>query len=226
LGLALGGDGTYLETVRLLNGHKVPIIGVNLGSLGFLTVVPRDDLYAHLMMALEQRLEMRPRSMLDVRVKAGSKTLKNFVALNDVVLERGSRSHLIYFGLSAERQDICDVKADGVIIASPTGSTAYNLAAGGPILHPETRAFVITPICPHSLTNRPMIFPDSKTLHLRLRSGRQTASLTIDGQSCLEVDERHEILIQRARQDHYVLRPKEHNYFKLLADKLKFAQRA
>ncbi len=117
-------------------------------------------------------------------------------------------------------------KADGIIIASPTGSTAYNLAAGGPILHPEVSAFVVTPICAHSLTNRPIIFPDDQTLCIKLKEGSQTATLTIDGQRCGELTDKHQIIINRCKSHHYILRTPTHNYFSLLTEKLRFGERS
>ncbi|MCB0385926.1 MAG: NAD(+)/NADH kinase, partial [Bdellovibrionales bacterium] len=149
--LVLGGDGTYLEAVRFLEGRKIPILGVNMGSLGFLTETRLDDLYPVLELALAGKMEMRPRAMIQVKVKRKGKTRVECTALNDVVIERGGGNHMITLSAFCEKLHVCDYKADGLIIAAPTGSTAYNLAAGGPILHPEVKSFVVTPICPHSL---------------------------------------------------------------------------
>lgn len=222
--VVLGGDGTYLEAVRMLEGSKVPILGVNMGSLGFLTENRIEDLYPTLNMTLSGKMQACPRSMLRVRVKNG-KTTKEFLALNDVVIERGARSHLIDLEVFSENDFVCNVKSDGLIISSPTGSTAYNLAAGGPILHPEVSAIVVTPICPHSLTNRPLIFPDDRQLCFQLKPGRQTASLTIDGLNCGDINDKKHVSIHRAKQDHYVLKKPSHNYFTLLTEKLRFGER-
>lgn len=222
--VVLGGDGTYLEAVRMLEGTKVPILGVNMGSLGFLTENRIENLYPALEMTLNGKMEACPRSMLKVRVKNG-KTSKEFLALNDVVIERGARSHLIDLEVFSEKNFVCNVKSDGLIISSPTGSTAYNLAAGGPILHPEVDAVVVTPICPHSLTNRPLIFPDDRQLCFQLKPGKQTASLTIDGLSCGDINDKKHVSIERAKQDHYVLKKPSHNYFTLLTEKLRFGER-
>lgn len=223
--IVLGGDGTYLEAVRILKGKKVPILGVNLGSLGFLTETPVEELYSSLNLTLDGKMEMRPRSLIRVRVQHKSRKPKEYMALNDVVIERGARSHLIYMEIHSDRQKVCNVKADGIIIASPTGSTAYNLAAQGPILHPEVSAFVVTPICPHSLTNRPIIFPDRCNLCFTLVSGPQTASLTIDGANCGELTDKHCVSVERSPSDHFVLKKPSHNYFDLLNNKLKFGVR-
>ena len=223
--VVLGGDGTYLEAVRLLGGKKVPILGINLGSLGFLTETRVDDLYTALQLVLDNKLEMRPRSMLEVTVTRDGKQRFISTALNDVVIERGSRSHLINMGIYSERHLVSHLKADGMIIATPTGSTAYNLAAHGPILHPEVPAVVVTPICPHALTSRPMIFPDNQQLCFRLNDPKQKAFLTVDGQYRLEIKSTDDVLVSKASCDHFVLREPSHNYFDLLREKLKFGQR-
>ncbi|MCB0411319.1 MAG: NAD(+)/NADH kinase [Bdellovibrionales bacterium] len=225
LALVLGGDGTYLEAVRLLKGQMTPILGINLGSLGFLTVHREEDWLKYLKAALCGKLESRPRSMLKISLKSGSKTLSQWSALNDVVIERGPDSHLIGISIYVGKQLINPVKSDGLIISTPTGSTAYNLAAGGPILHPESRSFVVTPICPHSLTSRPTILPDDQTLRFQLTEKSKRAFLTIDGQKYGEITPRNVVVIERADTDHFVLRDPHHNYFELLREKLKFGER-
>lgn len=222
--IVLGGDGTYLEAVRMLDGHKAPILGINLGSLGFLTENPIDELFKVLEMTLNSSMEMRPRSLLKVILKKDSKKIKEFTALNDIVLERGSRSQLINLQMLCDKMLVSEVKADGVIVSSPTGSTAYNLAAGGPILHPEAESYVVTPICPHSLTNRPIIFPDNKKLILKLFSTNK-ASLTVDGRFAYDLTDKHQVIIEKSSHIHYVLKKPSHNYFDLLNSKLKFGQR-
>jgi NAD+ kinase len=224
--VVLGGDGTYLEAVRILQGHRIPIVGVNLGSLGFLTVNRAEDLYKVLEKTLSGRMEIRPRSMLKVTLKRRGRKFKEWTALNDVVIERGSFSHLINISLYSDGQLISPIKADGLIVASPTGSTAYNLAAGGPILHPESKTVVVTPICPHSLTSRPTILPDDKELVFKLNDKPLKAFLTIDGQKYGEISAQDEVTIVRSGHDHFVLRSPEYNYFNLLREKLRFGERA
>lgn len=224
--VVLGGDGTYLEAVRLLQDAPVPILGVNLGSLGFLTVVRAEEVYHTLEMTLSGKMEQRPRSLIHVDVRRGGKSRQTLTALNDVVVERGPFSQLLSLNIYVDRQLTSPVKADGLIVASPTGSTAYNLAAGGPILHPEVSALVVTPICPHSLTNRPLIVSDRNELLFRLAGKKQKAFLSVDGRKAAELASNDEILIQRAHHDHYVLRKPTDNYFSLLREKLKFGDRA
>lgn len=224
--VVLGGDGTYLEAVRILKGRSIPILGVNMGSLGFLTQVKLEELYDTVKYTLDGKMEMRPRTLLSLSVQRKGKTLKQMTALNDIVVERGPWSHLLHLGLFDDKQVICEIKADGVIAASPTGSTAYNLAAGGPILHPEVDALVVTPICPHALTNRPIVFPAQMDLIIRLLTPKKQAILTVDGQHGLEIEYGDEIVIRKSRHLHYVLRRPTHNYFNLLKEKLKFGERA
>lgn len=223
--VVLGGDGTYLEAVRYLEGRKIPILGVNMGSLGFLTETRLEDLYQTLELALTGKMEMRPRAMIQVKVKRKGKVRIEHTALNDVVIERGG-NHMITLSAFCEKQHVCDYKADGLIIAAPTGSTAYNLAAGGPILHPEVKSFVVTPICPHSLTNRPILFPENKTLIFKVKKGLSEAALTVDGQQVTKVTGDDEISIKLDPNEHFVLRRPSHNYFDLLREKLNFGTRA
>lgn len=225
LALVLGGDGTYLEAVRLIKGTRIPILGVNLGALGFLTFAPKEELYQVLTDTLAGKLELRPRAMLDIQLRRKGRIVGKFTALNDLSLERGATSHLISISIFSNKYLVNEVKADGLVVASPTGSTAYNLAAGGPILHPQTRAIVATPICPHSLTHRSIILPDTRDLVFRLESKNRRARLTVDGQNCGDVHPQDEVVVRRSKTDHYVLRPKDHNYFDLLRTKLKFGER-
>lgn len=224
--IVLGGDGTYLQAVRMLAGEKAPILGINMGSLGFLTETRKEDLYSAVTLTLDNKMEKRPRAMLDIKVLRDNKILSASTALNDVVIERGPFSQLINIAIHSENHLVGEVKADGILVATPTGSTAYNLAAGGPILHPYVRSFVVTPICPHSLTHRPIIFPDDQTLTFRLLNEKQRAFLTIDGQLGGDLKAGDEVVISRAACDHYILLRQSQNYFDLLREKLKFGERS
>ena len=219
--VVLGGDGTYLEAVRMLDGERVPVLGVNMGHLGFLTVNRAQDLYKMLESAVKGELEVRSRSMIRVTLIEGKKR-QSFVGLNDLVIERGPLSRLIHISITIDKQPITSLKADGLIVATPTGSTAYNLAAGGPILHPEVNALVVTPICPHSLTSRPFIFPDERTIRF---TTDENAVVSVDGVKVANLDKDNEICVERDECDHLLLRKPGHNYFSLLKDKLKFGER-
>ncbi len=224
--MVLGGDGTYLEAVRMTAGKPIPFLGVNLGSLGFLTTNRAEDMDDVVELTLKGHMVVQKRTLLEIKVKKGSKTSAEWIALNDFVIERGPTSHLIHLGLEIDSQPVSDIKADGLIIASPTGSTAYNLAAGGPILHPFVNAVVVTPICPHSLTSRPFIFPDDQTVSLSLAGENERAMLTVDGLKTAELKSGEKVCIRKSKLVHYMLRTPDHNYFMLLKDKLKFGERA
>ena len=223
--IALGGDGTYLRAVRMMEGRQTPILGVNMGSLGFLTETRLEDLYKAVSLTLNGKMEFRPRAMLFIEIRRGEKIMSRHIALNDIVLERGSNTHLINIEISSQKYLVASVKADALIIASPTGSTAYNLAAGGPILHPEVHAMVVTPVCPHALTSRPLIFPDDQELSFRVLTRDKKAVLTVDGVNCGEITVQDEVMVVRNRIDHFVIRKPSANYFTLLREKLSFGQR-
>jgi NAD+ kinase len=223
--IVLGGDGTYLRAVQMLQGRQVPILGINMGNLGFLTETRVSDMYKVIMLTLQNRMEFRTRSMLQISIRRKNKLRSQFVALNDAVLERGSSTHLINIAIFTRKQLVAQIKADALVIASPTGSTAYNLAAGGPILHPEVKALVCTPVCPHALTSRPLIFPDDQELSFKVLSRDNPSVLTVDGVNCGELTPEDEVVIIRAPLDHYVVRKPESNYFNLLREKLSFGKR-
>lgn len=222
--VSIGGDGTYLRAAHTVEGYKVPILGINLGSLGFLTTTRRKEAFKNLEKALEQKMTLSPRSLISVKVFKKNKIVHQYLALNDVVIERGTNSQLINISLYFDDDHVSDIKADGLIIASPTGSTAYNLAAGGPILHPHVQAFTVTAVSPHSLTARPFIFPDNH--ELKLQSHISHVQLIIDGRKTLTLEPEHTVKIRRHSEDHLMAIDKDHDYFKLLKEKLKFGERA
>ncbi|MGE0527678.1 MAG: NAD(+)/NADH kinase [Bdellovibrionales bacterium] len=222
----LGGDGTYLEAVRMLGSDRVPLLGVNMGGLGFLTVTRAQDLFSLMQLAVEGKLELKHRSMVRIQLRRGTKLRAEYSALNDLVIERGPSSHLTHINVTVDKLPITSIKADGLIVATPTGSTAYNLAAGGPILHPEVDALVVTPICPHSLTSRPFIFPDARRIGFSVLGTGSRAVLTVDGIKKATVGHNDEVWVERNVRDHVFLRKVGHNYFSLLREKLKFGERA
>lgn len=223
--IVLGGDGTYLNAVRMLDGRQVPILGVNMGSLGFLTNIKMDELYEAVIYTLEGKMELRPRTMLKLRIQRPKKKATEVLALNDVVIERGSFSQLITIEFLHQKFRVTEIKCDGIIIATPTGSTAYNLAAGGPILHPESSCFVVTPVSPHSLTSRPFVFSEKDVLSFRLKAPTENALVSADGRKVAEITPEDEVIISRHEKVHHIIRHPTHNYFGLLREKLKFGER-
>lgn len=222
--IVLGGDGTYLRAVRLLEGLQIPIVGVNLGHLGFLTEVQLEDMYQIIQLALKNKFEVRPRSMLNVSFKRKNKT-KNLLALNDIVIERGPYSRLISLSIYSDDSLVTELKADGLIISTPTGSTAYNLAAGGPIIHPEVRAIVITPICPHSLNDRPITLPDDQTISIKMTTIESKALFSIDGQKIEGLEMEDHIVIKKSKASHYKVHLPNNSYFEILRKKLNYGHR-
>ncbi len=226
--IVFGGDGTYLRAVRLMKGFQVPILGFNMGTLGYLTHHSAEK-FEKITMTIEKTLNNRMLIQNRARLQAtaiikGKKRLV-FTALNDVVLERGSHSQLIDVSIKLDKDPVHDVKADGFIISTPTGSTAYNLAAGGPILDPEARAFVITPVAPHSLTNRPLVVPETKVIGLKIESMKVKAHLVVDGQRVLDMQSGDELEVIKAEMDHQLVIQRNHNDYILLRKKLLFGHK-
>lgn len=224
--LVLGGDGTYLRAVRFLNEHTIPVLGFNMGSLGFLTSTTSEQLFEVLDKALSLQMKIAPRTLLKAEVRRRNKVRAESLALNDLVFERGPFSQLINISVSADKYLVSQVKADGIIISTPTGSTAYNLAAGGPLLDPEVEALVMTPVAPHSLTSRPLILPLHKKLCLKLEGPEMKARFIVDGQMLAEITPEDEIYIYKSQNEHFMLHSSNYNFFHLLREKLKFGDRA
>lgn len=223
--IVLGGDGTYLNAVRILDGRKVPILGINMGSLGFLTNTKVSELFEAVIYTLEGKMEMEPRAMLQIEVRVPKQKRIKVIALNDVVIERGGFSQLLSVSFYHKNLLVNEVKADGIVVATPTGSTAYNLSAGGPILHPEVACLVVTPIAPHSLTNRPMIFSDRHPLTFIISKTSKGGLLTADGKNICTLKPGDEVRVSRHKQNHFVVKRPTHNYYNLLREKLKFGER-
>ncbi len=223
--IVLGGDGTYLRAVRLLKGNPVPILGFNMGFLGFLTAHSADNVMELIDDSLKNKMVMQSRARIHTSVKLKSGKRIAFDALNDIVIERCSFSQLISTAIYFDDSLVNQIKADGVIISTPTGSTAYNLAAGGPVLHPDVKGLVLTAVAPHSLTSRPLIFPDDRKLILKLEKQTSTAHLIVDGQKVLDLSSDDEVTISRCETDHVMIRQPGHNFFNLLKEKLKFGDR-
>ena len=223
--LVLGGDGTYLHTVRMLHDKLVPILGVHLGSFGFLTQSPQKDVKANLLKALKGTLPISNRVLLEVILKKNNKESLHFFALNDIVFERGDSGRLIYMSITAGDRLITDLKADGLVVSTPTGSTAYNLAAGGPIVYPEVPVTLITPICSHSLTARPLAISNEQTIEIKLTNQTQRAVFLIDGQREKDITFKDTIIIKKAQKKLQMLMPPSNDYFDILRKKLRFGQR-
>jgi NAD+ kinase len=226
--LVLGGDGTLLSMADCIGraGLSVPILGVNFGSLGFLTEVTLPELYPSLDAALSGRAPIEQRLTLRATIARPTGASSTEVAVNDVVINKGARSRLIDLSITVGDGLVTTVRADGLIVATPTGSTAYNLAAGGPIVQPHVEALVLTPIAPHTLTNRPIVIPSSSTVRVKpMMEERDEVFVTFDGQAGCELHAGDEISICRASQPMRLVRPATRSYFEVLREKLNWGKR-
>lgn len=223
--IVLGGDGTLLSMARLVGDLSVPILGVNLGGLGFLTATTLDELFPALESLLAGRMMVDERMMLLARVLRQGEQLSEYVALNDVVITKSAMSRIINLAVSVEGQAATDYRADGLIISTPTGSTAYCLSAGGPIVYPTMDAMVLTPICSHALTNRPIVIPASLRVEVTLLTENQDVMLTLDGQVGFALKERDTVEIRRATPRIRLVRFPQKHFFSVLRTKLKWGER-
>ena len=222
--LVLGGDGTLLAVADIIGqgGHDVPILGVNFGSLGFLTEITRPELFSTLDAAVRGDVEHDDRMMLRGRTASAAR-----VALNDIVLTRTALSRMVDLDVTVGDQFVTSVRSDGLIIATPTGSTAYNLSAGGPVVHPAMDAIVLTPIAPHTLTHRPIVIPAEREVRVRAALGNGGAEIyvTFDGQHGFALPDGDEVTVTRAQQSIRLVRAANRNYFEVLRRKLKWGER-
>lgn len=219
--VVLGGDGTLLGAARRIAQYGIPILGVNIGGLGFLTEIPLKRLYPVMELMLQGRLEVESRLMLETRVLRDKSEICKFLVLNDVVINKGALARIIDLDVHINDQFLTTFRADGLIISTPTGSTAYNLSAGGPILYPTLANFVVTPICPFTLTNRPIILPDSDTVSIGMRKeSEETVSLTFDGQVGFDFSSGDKVVINKSKDRLKLVKSPDQTYFEILRAKL------
>ena len=226
--LVLGGDGTLLSMADCIGDASsgIPILGVNFGSLGFLTEITLPELYPSLEAALDGRAHVESRMMLRSTTERDGRTLAQLIALNDAVITKTARSRMIDLSVSVGDEFVTRVKADGLIIATPTGSTAYNLAAGGPIVHPNVDALILTPIAPHTLTNRPVVIPATSAVRVQPNmEERDEVFVTFDGQAGFQLQAGDEMTVRRAETPLRLIRPSTRSYFEVLRTKLKWGER-
>jgi NAD+ kinase len=226
--VVLGGDGTLLSIADAIGaaGSGIPMLGVNFGSLGFLTEVTLPELYPSLEAALGGKARVEERMMLSSTTTRAGVPFAAHITLNDVVVTKGARSRMIDLSVSVGDEFVTRVKADGLIVATPTGSTAYNLAAGGPIVSPGMDAVILTPIAPHTLTNRPIVIPAASPVRVQpLIEERDEVFVTFDGQAGFQLQAGDEIRICRAERTLRLIRPSTRSYFEVLREKLKWGER-
>lgn len=223
--VVLGGDGTLLSVARLVESGEVPILGVNLGGLGFLTEITLDELYPILRLVLAGKYRGSRRMLLQVSVQRGGESIAEHVVLNDAVMTKGALARIVDLAVFVEQEYVTTYRADGLIVCTPTGSTAYGLSAGGPILFPSMRAIILVPICPHTLTDRPLVLPEEVRVQVALESQNEDVYLTLDGQVGFPLRYRDLVEVRRAdREITLIVSPKK-SYYEILRSKLKWGER-
>jgi NAD+ kinase len=224
--IVLGGDGTLLATARIVATADIPIMGINLGSLGFLTEVKQDEIERALEAIDAGRGSVTSRAMLHCQLQRASQCIANYEALNDVVISQSTLARITDIDVFVNGVFVSNYKADGLIVSTPTGSTAYSLAAGGPVLSPDVPAFVITPVASHALTNRSLVVQDTAVIEVRMKISREAAFLTIDGQPGMMLANGDVVQCRKSMMQVKLLKLPERSFFDVLRTKLKWGERA
>ncbi len=223
--VVLGGDGTMLNVARLVCEKGIPILGVNLGGLGFITEVQREELYEAMEKVLSGECSSEDRLMLTAHIHRHGERIAEYTVLNDVVINKGALARIIDLETYINKTYVTTFKADGLIVSTPTGSTAYSLSAGGPVLYPTLDSIILTPICPHTLTNRPTVLPDDVMIEVALKSPGEDVFLTLDGQVGFSLRKDDVVEVKRSPFKTKLLIPFERDYFQVLRTKLKWGER-
>lgn len=223
--IVLGGDGTLLSAARAVAGREIPLLPVNLGGLGFLTAITLDQLYPELERTFTGDQRIVPRRLLHGELVRGGQTVKSYEALNDIVVTKTQIARMIDLDAYVDSQFVSTFKADGLIVATPTGSTAYSLSAGGPIVFPAVEAICITPVCPHTLTNRPVLVPETSVIEIICRGLDREAFLTVDGQIGEPLLHEDHVVCRSSQHRVHLVRPPRMFFFDVLRQKLKWGER-
>lgn len=223
--VVLGGDGTLISVARHVGARMTPILAVNLGSLGFLTEITRDEFFPTLERVFSGDYQISSRMMLDAVVRRDNQPIAGYSVLNDAVINKGALARIIDMEVSVNGRYLTTFKADGLIVATPTGSTAYNLAAGGPIIDPEVNSLVITPICPHTLTNRPLIVSGDAVILIKVMFDDQHVYLTADGQVGMQLQVGDVVELRESQTRTRLIKSPTKDYFEVLRAKLRWGER-
>lgn len=222
--VVLGGDGTMIATSRMMGDYDVPVLGINYGTLGYLAEFRVEEMFPALESILVGDYRIDTRVRLSVDLVQGEEILMHHRVLNDVVINKSALARIIELEAHMNGMLISSFRADGLIISTPTGSTAYNLSAGGPVIYPSMNALVITPICPFTLSDRPIVVPDDAVVELRLRTQKEDVVLTLDGQIGRPILPEHRVLIRKSLTSFRIVQPKNRNYFEVLREKLRWGK--
>jgi NAD+ kinase len=222
--LVLGGDGTMIATSRTIGDIEVPVIGVNYGGLGYLAEFRIEEMFSALESILAGNYKLESRLMLEVELRRGDELITHNRVLNDAVVNKSALARIIEIETYLNEQFVNSFRADGLIVSTPTGSTAYNLSAGGPIIYPSMNAVVITPICPFTLSNRPIVVPDDSVIEVRLMTKNEEVALTLDGQVGFPLQVGDRLSIRKSKTTFNLVQPANRNYFDVLRDKLKWGR--
>jgi NAD+ kinase len=222
--LVLGGDGTLLAAARVAAPLGIPILPINMGSLGFLTSFKLEEMYPALEETLAGRLPSSERVMLDVELEREGQIIEQQTVANEAVVNKGALARMIDLELLIDSEFVCRYRVDGLIVATPTGSTAYSLSAGGPIVHPSVESWIITPICPHTLSDRPVVIRDSSVVDIHLSAGTESVFLTLDGQTGIPMQSADKVRMKRAPGRLKLIQPQKKSYFEILHSKLKWGE--
>jgi len=222
--VVLGGDGTMIAAARMLGQREVPVLGVNHGSLGYLTEYRVEEMIPALESILAGEYGVERRMMLEAEVFRGAERLAEERVLNDVVISKSALARIIEIETRIGGQFVNRFRADGLIVSTPTGSTAYNLSAGGPIIYPSMGALVLTPICPHTLSNRPLVVPDDVQIELTLKTDKEEVALTLDGQIGIPLEYEDRVTVRKSRTAFHLIQADTRNYFEVLRGKLRWGR--
>jgi NAD+ kinase len=222
--LVLGGDGTLLAAARVAAPLGIPILPINMGSLGFLTSFKIEEMYPALEEVLSGRFSCSERVMLDVELHRDAEIIERQSVVNEAVINKGALARMIDLQLTIDSDFVCRYRADGLIVATPTGSTAYSLSAGGPIVHPAVESWIITPICPHTLSDRPVVVRDSSSIEVHLSCDTESVFLTLDGQTGIPMQAADVVRMRRAAERLRLIQPAQKSYFEILRNKLKWGE--
>jgi NAD+ kinase len=218
--LVLGGDGTFLSAARCIGTREIPLLGVKFGEVGFLAITLEDHLYEALEKVFKREFLIHERARLNIRLVRGETTLADVDVLNDMVINKSALSRLASCAVYLDDVYLTTFRADGLIVATPTGSTAYSLAAGGPVVHPAVPSIILTPICPFTLTNRPLLIPDTTAIEIRLEDSPEDIVLTLDGQEGFDMDSRDRIFVTKSPHAVQLISFEPQSYFKVLKTRL------